>query len=227
MIHLEEEINQLKSEVIEMLSLTRNQLEKVKHAFLNHDSDLAEEITHNEKRVNAMELSIDRACENFLALYQPVATDLRFVIAVLKINSDIERIADLAYGIASYILELPKKFSNEAIEKTKIAEMFDINIAMLDAVLTAFENEDTKLARQVYKQDKKLNKINSSASKKIADILKESPEQTRQLLFLFSSIRKLERAGDHIKNITEDISFHIDAKVLKHKKSKKLIKEEK
>jgi len=221
MTHLEAELEQLKEAILEMMVLAKIQLEKSKWAFLANDTELAEEIIHNEKRMNALELSVDRDCENILALFQPVATNLRFVISVLKINSDLERIGDSADGIAAYVIGLDKPIPKKALETTHVGEMFDIAISMITDIQTAYEVGDTKLARKVYKKDVQLNSINSNASLVISQLTKENPENIRSLLFLFSTIRKLERVGDHIKNVAEDIIFHLEAKVLKHKKDKK------
>lgn len=220
MIHIETELGQLKNAVIDMMNLVQFQLEKSKESFLNSDTEIAEEIIHTEKRVNAMELSIDRECENLFALLTPLATDLRFVISVLKINSDLERIADYAENIAIYVLDIEKGFPKEHIEKLNILPMFDVAIEMLNSIQESFEIEDTKLARKVFKKDKKLNKINANSSKIIESILKDNPLEVKSSLFLFSTIRKLERVGDHIKNIAENIIFYSEAKVLKHKKKK-------
>lgn len=220
MTHLEAELEQLKEAILEMMVLAKVQLEKSKWAFLAKDTELAEEIIHNEKRMNALELSVDRDCENILALFQPVATNLRFVISMLKINSDLERIGDYADGVADYVVDLDKPIPKKALEATRIREMFDIAISMITDIQTAYEDGDTSLARKVYKKDAELNSINSNASLVISDLTKENPDNIRSLLFLFSTIRKIERVGDHIKNIAEDIIFHLEAKVLKHKKSK-------
>ncbi len=221
MTQLELELAKLRKAVVEMMELAQVQLEKSKQAFLAFDTDLAQEVIHNEKRINAMELSIDSHCENILALFHPVATDLRFVISVLKINSDLERIGDNADGIAAYIANLDKSIVREALEATKTPEMFDITISMLADIQTAYEKGDTRLARKVYKKDVKLNTINHNASRVITKLVKEDKAHTRSLLYLFSTIRKLERVGDHIKNIAEDVIFHIEAEVMKHKKDKK------
>jgi len=221
MIQLDTELEQLRDAIIDMMELVLNQLEKSKEAYINMDTDLAEEIIHTEKRVNAMEISIDRDCENLFALQTPVATDLRLVISALKINSDLERIGDYAENIATYVIALEKQFSADQIEKVQLIEMFDIATDMFKNIQLAFEEEDTKLARKVFKKDKKLNKINKNTAEIIAKIVKEKPSEIRSSLFLFSTIRKLERVGDQIKNIAEDIIFSIEAKVLKHKKKKK------
>lgn len=218
MTHLQLELKDLRKAILEMLEFAISQLSKSKEAFMLADKELAEEVRHNEKRMNAMELSIDRECENIFALFQPVATDLRFLISVLKINSDLERIGDYADGIAHYVLELPARIDSKALEMTQVSKMFDITISMLSDIGTALEGEDTKLARKVYKKDADLNILNSDASEIIKQLILEDSEAIRPLLFLFSAIRKVERVGDHIKNIAENTIFYIEAEVLKHKK---------
>jgi len=220
MTHLEAELTQLKESIGEMLVLTQSQVKKSKVAFLDFDKDIAQEIIHNEKRMNALELSIDRECENICALFQPVATDLRFVISMMKINSDLERVGDYADSIADYVIDLKKPLKEEAILKTNVGTMFDITSDMLTDIATAINNEDTSLARKVYKKDADLNEINMNASHIIKDFIIQDTDNVRPLLFLFSIIRKLERVGDHIKNIAEELIFYMEALVLKHKKLK-------
>lgn len=221
MTHFEAELIQLKTAVLDMMHLAKVQLEKSKWALLANDSELAEEIMHNEKRMNSFELTIDRDIENFLALFQPVATELRSVISMLKINSNLERIGDYAEGIAQYIEEFEGPIEKSILDSTKIAEMFDIAIEMMGNIALAYEEGDTSLARKVYKKDKKLNKINANSSKEIAALIQEKPEKCRNYLFLFSVIRKLERVGDHIKNIAEGIIFHLEAETSMSKKKNK------
>src|SRR5262245_40311532 len=100
MTHLDIELRQLKAEAIEMYDLVASQLKKSKNALINFDKELAREVNFNERRVNALELKIDKDCENIIALFNPLAVDLRLVLAVLKINSNLERIGDIADGIA-------------------------------------------------------------------------------------------------------------------------------
>ena len=141
-MNIEEELNQLKDALIEMAELTISQLKKAKEAYVNNDSELAEEIIHRENRVNAMELNIDRDCERIFALLNPVASDLRFVISSLKINSDLERIADYADGIADYVIDSIGDFDPNLAELTKISSMFDIAISMAEDIVVALKNDD-------------------------------------------------------------------------------------
>ncbi len=216
MTQLETELQLLKEEVKNMWSLVRSQLIKGKASLQDFDKDLAREVKLTERRVNAFELKIDRDCEDIFALFSPVAIDLRFLLAVLKINSNLERTGDIAEGVAKHILVTEKPFSAELLKATKIMEMYDESINMLDDTLTAFENEDTLLARSVFKRDEFLDNINVSANKLVLQYLKEFPDELDMALYALSIIRKLERVGDQAKNIAEEIIFYVEAKVLKH-----------
>ena len=216
MTQLETELQQLKDEVKNMWGMVRGQLLKALSSLLNFDRDLAREVVVMEKRVNATELKIDRDCENIFALYSPVAIDFRFLLAVLKINSNLERTGDIAEGIAKHVLSVEKAFKEDLLDATKVIEMYRESIAMLEDTLTAFENEDTILARSVFEKDEFLDDINTQANELIEAYLKNYPEEIDQALYALSIIRKLERVGDQSKNIAEEIIFYIEAKVLKH-----------
>ncbi|CAM3683964.1 phosphate transport system regulatory protein PhoU [Flavobacterium saliperosum S13] len=217
MTQLDNEIQDLKEELIELWLLVNLQLEKVHESLISMDKDLAREVIANEKRVNSYELKLDRNCENVFALFNPVAMDLRFVLAVLKINSNLERTGDIAEGIAKFVKEIANDFDKSLLEITNINEMFETSVYMMSNVLEAFEREDTKLARKVFKQDETLDKINKKANGVIANYCRENPDNIEQALYLLSIIRKLERVGDHAKNMAEETIFYIEAKVLKHK----------
>jgi phosphate transport system protein len=221
MTHLDIEIKRLREEAAEMFDLVISQMRKARTAFLHFDKGMASEITFNEKRVNALELKIDKDCENIFALMNPVAIDLRFVLAVLKINSNLERIGDIADGIARYVTESETAFDPELLSVTDLAKMFDIAISMLENTKTAFENEDTKIARTVFQSDNILDEINANANSVIEEYIKRNLNKITQSLHIISSIRKLERTGDQTKNVAEEIIFYVEAKVLKHISSEK------
>lgn len=220
MTHLDSELKQIKQQVIEMMSLVKSQLAKGKNAVLTFDKDLVHEINANENRVNAMELNIDRDIEHTLALYSPVAVDLRFVMAAFKISADLERIGDNAVGIAKYINHVNEQLTNNELEKIKFVEMYENALLMLENVFEAFEKEDTKLARKVFVKDEVLNKINLNAASITIQLIQQSPDKINNYLYLLSIMRKLERVGDLAKNIAEELIFYIEAKVLKHNKKK-------
>lgn len=217
---IEFEIQQLKEEVINMWTLVRTQLHKARNAIVNYDADLAREVIIKERRVNAYELKIDRDCENIFALRTPVAVDLRFVLAVLKINSNLERIGDIAEGIAKHLLNTDKSFSRPLLKESKVLDMLDVSFSVLDDALAAFENENTILARSIFQRDEFLDEINLNATSFAMQYMQEHPEETEQLLYIYSIIRKIERIGDQTKNIAEEIIFYVEAKVLKHNNDK-------
>ena len=216
MTQLELEIAAVKTEVLSMWSLVESQLQKVKSALLHQDRDLAREVALKEKRVNAFELKIDRDCENLFALFCPVAVDLRFLLAALKINTNLERIGDIAEGIARYVIEATGEFDEKMMQSTQLMHMFDEALNILTDTRIAFETEDTSLARSIFKRDEVLDVINIAAIDRIAANIKEAPETTKDGLYALSIIRKLERAGDQTKNMAEEIIFYVEAKVLKH-----------
>lgn len=219
---LDNEIQQLKSETINMWEMVLSQLTKAEEALYKKDRDLAREVVSTEKRVNAFELKIDRDCEDILALFAPVAIDLRFLLAVLKINMNLERTGDIAEGIAKFVIDLPEDFDAQLLEITRVIEMFKQGNEMIAEVMVAFEKEDTVLARKVFKKDDLLDAINKEASSVIAQYIEKNPSRIESALYILSSIRKLERVGDQAKNMAEEIIFYSEAKVLKHKpKSKK------
>ncbi len=217
MVQIEIELQHLKKEAINLWTLVHSQLVKSMSALINFDKDLAREVVSLERRVNGIELKIDRDCENIFALLTPVAVDLRFVLAVLKINSNLERIGDIAEGSCKYIIDAQQNFKEELLDATKTLVMYDESIKILETTLKAFETEDAILARSVFKMDEVLDTINAHAHAATIDYLKKYPEDINQALYNLSIIRKLERAGDQSKNIAEETIFYLEAKVLKHK----------
>ncbi len=216
MTHLNEQLRELRKTLTEMVELVKGQLNKSMHALFDQDDDLASEVLHTEKLVNAMELSIDKDCENIFALLTPVAHDMRFVFATLKINGDLERIGDYAEGISKLVLLGEKKFDENLVEKIQLRKMYDTSCGMLQDAGISYTNDDSKLARSIFSKDKLLNDINEHVTDIIEEYCKANVDNMRQALILISIIRKLERVGDHITNIAEEIIFYKEAKILKH-----------
>jgi phosphate transport system protein len=221
MTPLENEINGVKKELVNMWMLVQSQLNKAKESMVQFDKDLAREVLVKERRVNSFELKIDRDIENVFALYCPVAIDLRFLLAALKINTNLERIGDIASGVAQYVVDSTVNFDAAALERTSIIRMYDEAINILTDTRTAFENEDTALARSIFKRDDVLDAINDNAPVTIAEVIKADITGINEALFMLSIIRKLERIGDQSKNIAEEIIFYVEAKILKHSPSQK------
>lgn len=218
MTHLDIELKKLRLDMVEMFNLVLSQLEKSQQALSEFDKDLAREVRVNEKRVNSFELKLDRDCENIIALFNPVAVDLRFVLASLKMNSNLERIGDIAEGIAQFVLSIKNAPDQNLLKATRVMEMFATANSIVADVRTSFENEDTRLARNVFMKDELLDEINIASTSAVAEFIKNNPDKINQSLYMLSTIRKLERVGDQSKNIAEEIIFYVEAKVIKHKK---------
>lgn len=216
MSHIEVEMQQLKTEIVAMWKLVSVQMKTAMIALAKMDKQMAEEIMLSEKKVNSLELRIDRDCENIFALHNPVANDLRLVLALLRINSNLERIGDIAASVAKFIKKSDGYDYKILIEKTHALEMFEEASDLLDDVLSSFESENSQLAESIFRRDRTLNELNKSARAVIISQIKQDPESVEQCLSMLSIIRKLERAGDQSKSIAEEIIFFIEAKVLKH-----------
>ena len=201
-----------------MFLLVEGQWEKGANAIINYDQDIAEEISSSENRINAQELKIDNDCENIIALHAPVAVDLRFILSTYKINHALEHIADIAESIAKYVADHDVAYDKQIVDETRLTEMLDVFNTMMDCLIEAFENEDPTIARKVFKKDKLINKINTDAHQIIINNIDKY--DNNMLLYLLSSIRKIERAGDSLKKIGEEIIYHLEAKVIKHSEKK-------
>jgi phosphate transport system protein len=226
MNHLEVELNTLRSSLLEMWSIVISQHEKAKMALETNDKDLASEIHTNEKLLDAFELKHDMDCENLIVLNNPVAVDLRFILAVLKINYNLERIGDYANYIGNTIRKSENPFDLQMMKDTHVFDMFDVSHIMLVQSYDSFEKDNIKSLHNLSELDKKLDGWNKESFRVLSEYIAKNPSESRQALEIFSIIRKLERVGDHNQNIAEEISFYLDAKVIKHKKLQKKTKPE-
>ena len=214
---IESELVLLKKQIGEMWTLVYNQLDRAGEAVLTMDRELAQQVLVRERRVNAFELKIDSDVEDIIALYNPVAIDLRFVLAMMKINTDLERLGDFAEGIARFVINSKEvALDSELVKNLRLGEMVSQVLSMLELAKRALEGEDLELATAVFAKDNLLDEINVEATGVLAAYLKTHPDSALTCLNLVSVFRKLERSGDHITNIAEEIVFFIDAKVLKH-----------
>jgi phosphate transport system protein len=221
MPHIDTELGQLKTKLMEMWDLVEYQMQSGQEAFINSDYELADKVIKLGKKVNRYDIKIDRLCENFMALYTPVAVDLRKVLAILKINANLERIGDTAEGISMFVKKIKVPLDQQLVEDTKAMIMYEEALAMMAQCRQAFIHDDTDIAKQVIKRDKVLNKIYRKADEVAANYMKNNPDNTMEGLMLYSVIKKLERVGDQITNIAEEIIFYENAKVVRHKFKRK------
>jgi phosphate transport system protein len=224
MIPIEYEIDRIKHIFFEMVDLVRDQLTLAKEAVLTGDSEAASEVMRKESRVNSYELTIDRECEDFLALQAPVAADLRLAIAILKMAGSLERIGDHAYRISSFVYEDKLSLSKEIIKLVRLPELFDDIDLMLSNVMQALEENEVKLAKKVFKIDKEIDKVNKNVPVILQQYMKNSKDKVSNIILFSRIVGKLERCGDLIKNLAEEVIFYIESEVIKHRKRNKKIR---
>lgn len=222
---IEAELQALRENLNDMLSMVKSQLEKCIHAIQEKDISIAKQIIDEEKKINIQELAIDRDCENILALHTPVATDLRLVLATLKITNDLERIADGAKSLAKILSNDLSKNEYKWIADLDIVAMLEVLVNMLKEMGNSLRKEDPKAALKAVKKDEELNDFFKKSLKTTAALIQKNPDDAKTILKLFLFVRSLERAGDLTKNIAEEIVFQLEARVVKHKKNRSAEKE--
>lgn len=216
----DQEMQLLKEEIYSMWELVLSQLEKAKQAFLQNDVALAQEIITLERRVNAFELKVDSNCENYIALFSPVAVDLRLVLSTQKIGIFLERIGDLAAGVARHITDKEDShLDGQLREDLDLENLFDTLLHMLSDCFVQFQTESTHAYEKIMAKEKVVNSLYRECFSRIADYLylKVHPDEISSGLKTILLIHRLERIGDYCSNIVEEIVFYVKAKVLKHK----------
>jgi phosphate transport system protein len=222
MTHLDTELLKVKQQLFEMWALVISQVETSREALNNYDKGAAAEVAFKERMVDTYELKLDRDCENIIALHTPVATDLRLTLAILKINTDLERIGDFARGIARFVKKCPKESINpELLKVCQFDDLIKNAIEMLTDAKMALEHENSRMAVSIFSHDDFLDDVHRHSNKIIGDYIRSHPDEIDEALNMHSIIRKIERIGDHCNNIAEEIVFYLEAKVLKHSGKKK------
>jgi len=212
--HFVEELEQLKTKLLEMSSLVEASIQRSISAVTNKDRSAAEQVFRSETRINQIELEIDEFAINLLALQQPMAADLRLIVAALKINTDLERMGDLSVNIAQRAKSL--------MEEPVIKPMIDIpHIAglvqsMVRKALDAFVTRDADLARSVLASDDAVDSLRTACYHELVSFMEKDPQNIRQALDLLAVTRNLERIADHSTNIAEDVMFLVKGVDVRH-----------
>lgn len=213
----ENSIQKIRMNLFEMWSLVQGQVERASVALLQNNKEVAREVRNLEKMVDTYELMIDRECEHFLALLNPVAVDMRLIVSILKINNDLERIGDFADSIAKTVIENHMDAIPDAlIKKLKLDTMFELVSNMFSSCKIAFDEENSKLTAYVFAKDDAVDEINEAALSILAEYMKTHTDDIYDCLYLSRTIRRIERIGDRCNNIAEEIVFYLEARVLKH-----------
>jgi len=210
----ERELESLKTSLIKMGSVVEDNVNEAVRALLSGQVDLAQQVIAADGRVNALEIEIDNAVIDLLALQQPVASDLRFIIAAQKINNDLERIGDHAVNIAESVPILSNIGNQELL--LDIPRMCSIALEMLKDALDGFIMLDTGLARKVLGQDDVIDELNRKMTNQVIAQLRDGKQTIECGLDLIRVSRNLERVADLATNIAEEVIFYTQARVVKH-----------
>jgi len=213
---LQIEIEKIKKEILSLGALVEEQLNKAIKAVETKNLDIAKGVIDSDRRVDEIEVEIEEECLKILALHQPVAVDLRFLIAVIKINNDLERIGDEAVNIAERVIYLGTRAPlNVTFD---YSEMSQKTIKMVKDSLDALVNLDLELAHKLRIDDNAIDALDRSFFQKVSNSLPENPENAGSLIQLFLISRHLERIADHTTNIAEEVIYLIEGVIHRHRR---------
>lgn len=213
-IHLLRDLEQLKKELLNVGALVEEAVHKAIVALVERRADLAEEVKRGDRQVDDQELKVEDECLKLLALHQPVASDLRYVVAMLKVNNDLERVGDLAGNIASRAIALAT--GDPVPVPAEILGMSERVERMLRDALNAMVDSDTDLARQVHTQDEAVDAMHKAIFGILEDRMAEQPDTIGKQIHLLSVSRYLERMADLATNIAEDVIFMVEGELVRH-----------
>lgn len=213
-VHMKREIDRLKQMLMSLCEVVEENLRQAVKSIKERDVKLAKKVIETDTRIDQMEVDVEEESLKILALYQPVAIDLRFIVTALKINNDLERIGDLAVNLAERStflagrqkVDVPFDF-DEMTEKTK---------SMLRKSLEALVRMDSKLAYEVCAADDEIDAMDRQMHVIVQNAIHARPEQTESLIHLLSASRHLERVADHATNIAEDVIYMIEGRIVRH-----------
>ncbi len=213
--HLERDLDNLQKDLLALAASVEEAIFKAIRALQERDVALAEEVIDGDSDIDEEENHVEEECLKVLALHQPVAVDLRRVTSVLQINTDLERMADLAEDIAERAVALARW---PAIPiPADLQRMTDLASSMVRQALDAFVNLDAKLARLVCRLDDEVDRYNKSIIDELIRLMQRSPDMVEPGLSFFSATRHLERIADHATNIAEDVIYLVEGAIVRHR----------
>ena len=213
-MHFQREMDHLNQHLVAIAKRVEDQVNMAFNSALQMDVETARKVIDGDAEVDNVEVMMEEECLKLLALYQPVANDLRLIVAVLKINNDLERIGDHAKNMAQIVVSMTE------VEPLKISDrmitIFDKTKLMLRKALLAFTELDRELAESVLAMDDEVDSMCKAELPLQIDMIKSEPDHTGQHLMLLSVCRQLERIGDHASNIAEDIIYLLSGEIIRH-----------
>jgi phosphate transport system protein len=214
-IHLQRDLDNLQRDLLAMAASAEEAVHKALRALTDRDTNLAQQVIVGETQIDQDENHVEEECLKILALHQPVASDLRRIAAAMKINTDLERMADLAEDIAEralHLVTLPPIPIPENLQT-----MTDLAMSMVRQGLNAFVQFDSREARRVCRLDDQVDRYNEEIIGEVIAMMQRSPEMVSPGLSLFSAVRHLERIADHATNIAEEVVYLVEGEIIRHR----------
>jgi phosphate transport system protein len=215
MKHLERDLETLQRHILAQSASVEDIIDKAGRALRERRMDLAEQVLAGDDEIDKRDVQIEEECLKMLALHQPVAVDLRRIATVLKINSDLERIADLAANIAErakFLIDHP-----EFPIPTKLERMIDLATTMVRGALDSFVHLDPKAARRICGLDDEVDRYNVEIIEELYAVMRKNPDWIPAAMHCFSASRHVERIADHATNIAEDVIYLVEGEIARHK----------
>jgi phosphate transport system protein len=206
-------MHKIKKEILSLGALVEDRFKKTIYAIKTDDIEQATQIIETDYLVDAQEVEVEEECLKTIALYHPVATDLRLITAVIKINNDLERIADYAANIARRFKKSGRNSNPFQYDYTPMAEQA---AKMLKLSLDALVSLDGNIAYKVREMDAKVNAMRNDAYDVMKDAIRKNPEKVDEIINMYLISRHIERVGDHTKNIAEEVIYLIEGEIIRH-----------
>jgi phosphate transport system protein len=213
--HLERDLDDLQRDILSMAAAVEEAIHKAIRALQGREVQLALEVIAGDSEIDQEENQVEEECLKMLALHQPVAIDLRRITAALKINTDLERMADLAEDIAERAVQLAQPPHIPIPDN--LQRMTDLTTSMVRQSLDSFVTLDAKLARWVCRLDDEVDRYNHEIIEEIVRTMQQAPELVPPGLSLFSATRHLERIADHATNVAEDVIYLVEGEIVRHR----------
>jgi phosphate transport system protein len=212
-VKFQQRLDELKEMLLHMAGLSEQAIHRAIECYCTRNVALCDLVVNSECAINELEREIDRRAAALLATEQPMATDLRFILAVLRINKDVERVGDQAVSIARNAKDIAMYEADMPVDIPRIAELAS---TMVRRAMEAFVTADAREADSVLKLDAQVDKLNHAAFRSLSTLIQEKPETAQQALGTLLIARNIERIGDHATNIAEDVIFWVQGSDVRH-----------
>jgi phosphate transport system protein len=213
--HLEIEIEKLNKRILTVGESVVEAIQKALQALQERRAELAQEVMEGDHKIDRAEVEVEEECLRLLALYQPVAEDLRFIAAVMKIDNDMERMGDEASNIAGHALFLASR--DPLPIPPRLLDLWQVSLRMVRESLSAFVNADADAARRICAEDDEADKYDKEVITSLWRMIESDPHMVERAARLFSVSRALERIADHATNIAEDVVYMVEGKIIRHR----------